>query len=128
MQERLQRRRERERQARARETAEEREVRLQKRRERERQARAEEREVRLQRRRERERQARARETAEEPDAEKDNDGMIIKLSNSFNPIQLSTWRVNVDMQFIVSRRRVIDYCTKYITKSEPRSETPLTRL
>ena len=48
-----------------------------------------------------------------------NDGMI----NSFNPIQLSAWRANVDMQFIVSRRRVIDYCTKYVTKSEPRSET-----
>ena len=48
-----------------------------------------------------------------------NDGMI----NSFNPIQLSAWRANVDMQFIVSRRRVIDYCTKYITKSEPRSES-----
>ena len=27
------------------------------------------------------------------------------------------------MQFIVSRHRVIDYCTKYITKSEPRSES-----
>ena len=48
-----------------------------------------------------------------------NDGMI----NSFNPVQLSAWRANVDMQYIVSRRRVIDYCTKYITKSEPRSET-----
>ena len=44
-------------------------------------------------------------------------------SNSFNPIQLSAWRANVDMQFIVSRRRVIDYCTKYITKSEPRFES-----
>ncbi len=30
-----------------------------------------------------------------------NDGMI----NSFNPVQLSAWRANVDMQFIVSRRR-----------------------
>ena len=48
-----------------------------------------------------------------------NDGMI----NSFNSVQLSAWRANVDMQFIVSRRRVIDYCTKYVTKSEPRSET-----
>ncbi len=27
------------------------------------------------------------------------------------------------MQFIWKRRRVIDYCTKYVTKSEPRSET-----
>ncbi len=45
-----------------------------------------------------------------------NDGLI----NSFNPVQLSGWCANVDMQ---SRRRVIDYCTKYVTKSEPRSET-----
>ena len=45
------------------------------------------------------------------------------MINSFNPVQLSAWRANVDMQFIVSRRRVIDYCTKYVTKSEPRSET-----
>ena len=44
-------------------------------------------------------------------------------NNSFNPIQLSAWRANVDMQFIVSRRRVIDYCTKYITKNESRSES-----
>ena len=48
-----------------------------------------------------------------------NDGMV----NSFNPVQLSAWCANVDMQYIVSRRRVIDYCTKYVTKSEPRSET-----
>ena len=45
------------------------------------------------------------------------------MINSYNPIQLSGWRANVDMQFIISRRRVIDYCTKYVTKSEPRSET-----
>ena len=42
-----------------------------------------------------------------------NDGML----NSFNPVQLSAWHANVDMQYIVSRRRVIDYCTK------PRSES-----
>lgn len=29
-----------------------------------------------------------------------NDGLI----NSFNPVQLSAWRANVDMQYIVSRR------------------------
>ena len=45
------------------------------------------------------------------------------MINSYNPVQLSAWRANVDMQFIVSRRRVIEYCTKYATKSEPRSET-----
>lgn len=48
-----------------------------------------------------------------------NDGMI----NSYNPVQLSASRANVSMQFIVSRCHVIEYCTKYITKSEPRSET-----
>lgn len=32
-----------------------------------------------------------------------NDGMV----NSFNPVQLSAWRANVDMQYIVSRRKVI---------------------
>ena len=47
-----------------------------------------------------------------------NDGMV----NSFNPVQLSAWHVNVDMQCIVSRRKVIEYCTKYLTKSEPRSQ------
>ena len=46
-----------------------------------------------------------------------NDGIV----NSFNPVQLSAWRTNVDMQYIVSRRKVIEYCTKYVTKSEPRS-------
>ena len=46
-----------------------------------------------------------------------NDGMI----NSFNPVQLSAWHANVDMQYIVSHQRVLQYCTKYVTKSEPRS-------
>ena len=45
------------------------------------------------------------------------------MINSFNPVQLSAWRANVDMQYIVSRRRVIEYCTKYVTKSEPRSQS-----
>ena len=47
-----------------------------------------------------------------------NDGLV----NSFNPVQLSAWRANVDMQYCVSRRKVIEYCAKYATKSEPRSE------
>lgn len=47
-----------------------------------------------------------------------NDGLI----NSYNPIQLSAWRANVDMQFCVSRRKVVEYCAKYATKSEPRSQ------
>ena len=44
------------------------------------------------------------------------------LLNSYNPIQLSAWRANVDMQFIVSRRRVLNYCAKYATKPEKRSK------
>ena len=48
-----------------------------------------------------------------------NDGLI----NSHNPVQLSAWRANVDMQYIVSRHRVLEYCAKYATKCEPRSET-----
>ena len=50
-----------------------------------------------------------------------NDGMI----NSFNSVQLSAWRANVDMQYIVSRERVLQYCTKYVTKSEPLSSQSL---
>ena len=48
-----------------------------------------------------------------------NDGLI----NSFNPVQLSAWRANVDMQYCVSRRKVINYCAKYATKCEPRSQS-----
>ena len=48
-----------------------------------------------------------------------NDGLI----NSHNPIQLSGWRANVDMQYCVSKRNVIEYITKYATKCEPRSQT-----
>ena len=45
------------------------------------------------------------------------------LINSFNPIQLSGWRANVDMQYCVSRQKVISYCAKYVTKCEPRSQS-----
>ena len=48
-----------------------------------------------------------------------NDGLI----NSHNPVQLSAWRGNVDMQYCVSKHKVINYITKYATKSEPRSQT-----
>ncbi len=47
-----------------------------------------------------------------------NDGLI----NSYNPMQLSAWRANVDMQYCVSRHRVIEYCAKYATKCEPSSQ------
>ena len=48
-----------------------------------------------------------------------NDGLV----NSYNPVMLSAWRANVDMQYCVSRRRVVEYCAKYATKCEPRSNT-----
>uniref|UniRef100_A0A1X7TE40 Helitron helicase-like domain-containing protein n=1 Tax=Amphimedon queenslandica TaxID=400682 RepID=A0A1X7TE40_AMPQE len=48
-----------------------------------------------------------------------NDGML----NSFNPIQITSWHANVDMQYIVSRNRVVQYCTMYVTKSETRSQS-----
>ena len=48
-----------------------------------------------------------------------NDGLI----NGYNPIQLSAWRGNVDMQYCVSKHKVIEYITKYATKCEPRSQT-----
>uniref|UniRef100_A0A1X7UDG4 Uncharacterized protein n=1 Tax=Amphimedon queenslandica TaxID=400682 RepID=A0A1X7UDG4_AMPQE len=47
-----------------------------------------------------------------------NDGML----SSFNPIQLTSWHANVDKQYIVSRNRLVQYCTKYVTKSETRSQ------
>ena len=47
-----------------------------------------------------------------------NDGLI----NSFNPVQVSAWRANLDMQYCLSRHRVVEYCAKYATKSEPRSQ------
>ena len=50
---------------------------------------------------------------------KRNDSLI----NSYNPIQLSAWRANVDMQYLYSRQKVVEYCAKYATKCEPRSQT-----
>ena len=47
-----------------------------------------------------------------------NDGLI----NSFNPVQLSAWCTNVDMQYCVSWHKVIEYCAKYATKGESRSQ------
>ena len=47
-----------------------------------------------------------------------NDGLV----NNYNPLQLSAWRANVDMQYCVSRHKVIEYCAKYATKCEPRSK------
>ena len=40
-----------------------------------------------------------------------NDGMI----NSFNPVQLSAWRDNVDMQYTVSHQRVLQYCSPRVS-------------
>ena len=44
------------------------------------------------------------------------------LVNSYNPMQLCSWRANVDMQYCVSRQKVIEYVVKYASKCEPRSE------
>lgn len=41
----------------------------------------------------------------------------------FNLIQLSAQHANVDKQYIVSRDHVIQYWTKYVTKSEPLSKS-----
>ena len=41
---------------------------------------------------------------------------MIPLINSFNPIQLSAWHANVDMQYRVSKNKVIAYCAKHATK------------
>ena len=46
-----------------------------------------------------------------------------EVPGGYNPVMLSAWRANVDMQYCVSRRRVIEYCAKYATKSEPRSKS-----
>ena len=37
-------------------------------------------------------------------------------------MQLSAWRANMDMQYCVSRHKVIEYCAKYATKSAPCSQ------
>ena len=47
-----------------------------------------------------------------------NDGLI----NRFNPVQLSAWCANVDIQYCVSHHRVIEYSVKYATKCELRSQ------
>ena len=45
------------------------------------------------------------------------------LVNSYNPIQLSAWRANFDMKYLVSKQKVIEYCAKYANKCEPRSQS-----
>ena len=40
-------------------------------------------------------------------------------NNGLLTVQLSAWRANLDMQYCVSRQKVIEYVTKYATKSEP---------
>ena len=44
------------------------------------------------------------------------------LLNGYNPLQLSAWRANVDLQYVVSRQKDKNYVAKYATKSEPRSK------
>ena len=38
------------------------------------------------------------------------------LLNGYNPVQLSAWRANVDLQYVVSRQKVTKYVAKYATK------------
>lgn len=45
------------------------------------------------------------------------------LINSYKPIQLSAWRANVDMKYITSKQKIVEYCAKYATKCEPRSQS-----
>ena len=44
------------------------------------------------------------------------------LLNGYNPLHLSSWRANVDFQYVVSRQKVVKYIAEYATKSEPRSQ------
>ena len=44
------------------------------------------------------------------------------LLNGYNPVQLSAWRANVDLQYVVSWQKVTKYVAKYATKSEPMSK------
>ena len=43
--------------------------------------------------------------------------------NNFNPVQLSAWLANVDIQYCISLNKVIQYCAKYATKRKPHSQT-----
>ena len=45
------------------------------------------------------------------------------LLNGYYPLQLSSWRANIDFQYVVSRQKVVKYIAKYATKSEHRSQT-----
>ena len=45
------------------------------------------------------------------------------LINNFNCIKLSGWHANVDMQYCVSRQKVISLFAKYVTKCEPCSQS-----
>ena len=59
--------------------------------------------------------------------QEDGEPMVVtarndSLLNAYNPMQLSAWRANVDMQYILSRQKVIKYVAKYATKAEPRSK------
>lgn len=53
-----------------------------------------------------------------------NDGLI----NSHNPVQLSAWRANVDMQYIVSRHRVLQSTLPSVNHVLRHSRTSLLQL
>ena len=44
------------------------------------------------------------------------------LLNCHNRALVQTWRANVDFQLVYSRRKVVEYLAKYISKSEPVSQ------
>jgi len=61
------------------------------------------------------------------DTQEDGEPIVVTarndtLLNGYNPLQLSAWRANVDLQYVVSRQKVVKYIAKYATKSEPRSK------
>ena len=144
---RLQRRRERERAHRASETAEQREERLRVRRARDRARRAaqtaEERDARLRQIRDNRRQSLATESEEEraarlqqvsanqrhrlaSESEEERAARQQQMSaNQHHRLAAETGsekEANVDMQYCLSRHRVVEYCAKYATKCEPRSQ------
>ena len=51
-----------------------------------------------------------------------NTAMNDPLVNSYNRIQLLSWRANVDMQYCLSCQKVIEYVVKYASKCEHRPE------
>ena len=43
--------------------------------------------------------------------------------NKFNPFIISTWRANIDIAPVLSKKAIIEYLSKYVSKSEVQSKT-----